>query len=55
MNNKVFNYEKSYVLCNDNIEEMNKIIYLPIYMVMFIEKLKSNEKKIVHLDISKLI
>ncbi len=38
MNNKAFNYEKGYVLTNQNISRNGNIIYLPIYMSMFINK-----------------
>ena len=27
-----------YVLCNDNYTQKDKVIYVPIYMVMFIHK-----------------
>ncbi len=35
MLNPVFNYEYGYVLSNNNIKKNNKIIYIPIYMIMF--------------------
>lgn len=38
MNSSTYQISKAYVLCNDNVKQMGKIIYLPIYMLMFIEK-----------------
>ncbi len=55
MNNKEFDYEFGYVLYNGNLEVSNSIIYLPIYMVMFLQNLRDNNPKIINLDISKLI
>ena len=55
LNNKEFNYEFGYVLYNGNLEVSNSIIYLPIYMVMFLQNLRDNNPKIIYLDISKLI
>lgn len=40
-----FNINKAYVLNNDNVEVDGKIIYLPIYMIMFFKKFKSNDNK----------
>ena len=33
-----YGISKAYILCNKNIEENGKKIYLPIYMIMFFEK-----------------
>lgn len=33
-----YNISKAYVLCNDNVKKVGKITYLPIYMLMFIQK-----------------
>ncbi len=33
-----YNIKEAVVLCNDNISEVNKVIYAPIYMTMFIHK-----------------
>ena len=33
-----YNIPKAYVLCNDNVKKLGKITYLPIYMLMFIQK-----------------
>lgn len=38
MDIKEYNFDKAIVLCNDNIRVDNKIIYAPIYMIMFISK-----------------
>lgn len=55
MNNSDFNYKKGYVLSNQNIERNDKIIYLPIYMLMFIQRKQSDKKQIIDIDISHLI
>ena len=33
-----YNISKAYVLCNDNVKKVGNITYLPIYMLMFIQK-----------------
>ena len=33
-----YNIPESVVLCNDNYAQKDKVIYVPIYMVMFIHK-----------------
>lgn len=38
-----YNISKAYILCNKNIEENGKKIYLPIYMIMFFEKDKMQD------------
>lgn len=38
MNSTTYQIPKGYVLCNDNVKQVGKITYLPIYMLMFIEK-----------------
>ena len=40
LNNSEYEIEKAYVFYNGNVEKMEKILYLPIYMLMFIEKEK---------------
>lgn len=37
LSNKDYNIESAIVLCNDNVHTIGKIVYLPIYMVTFIE------------------
>ena len=41
MNCKEYNLQEAIVFNNDNLRVANKIIYAPIYMVMFIEKVNS--------------
>ncbi len=55
MNSKEFNFNKAYVLCNSNVEEKEKIIYLPIYMISFIKNTRNNQSQLIKLDISKLV
>ena len=55
MANDSFNYEEGVVLCNGNVETEGKTIYLPIYMIDFIQNTKIDEPQLVHLDISSLI
>ena len=38
MNSLTYNIPQAYVLCNDNVKQVGKITYLPIYMLMFLEK-----------------
>lgn len=38
MSSTTYQIPKAYVLCNENIKQVGKIVYLPIYMLMFIEK-----------------
>ncbi len=38
MNSTTYQIPKAYVLCNDNVKQAGKITYLPIYMLMFIQK-----------------
>ena len=44
---------KAYVLCNNNVEISGKKIYLPIYMIMFIEKDKMRDM-VYRIDLSGL-
>ncbi len=30
--------DRAYVLCNDNVKQVGNVVYLPIYMMMFIQK-----------------
>lgn len=55
MANNSFNYKEGFVLCNGNVKTEGKTIYLPIYMIDFIQSTKNNEPKLVHLDISSFI
>ena len=38
MNSSTYHIPQAYVLCNDNVKQVGKIIYLPIYMLMFLKK-----------------
>lgn len=40
MESEEYGIEKAYVLCNDNVSRQGKIVYLPIYMMMFIRNTK---------------
>lgn len=55
MANDAFHYHEGVVLCNDNVKVENKIVYLPIYMIAFIQNTKNDGQTLVHLDISSLI
>ena len=55
LNNKEFNIEKAIVLCNGNLHKENKRLYLPIYMIMFMNNEIYDKTSIVDIDISKLI
>ena len=39
LSNSEYNFKKAYTLCNGNLEVVNNRIYIPIYMIMFIEKI----------------
>lgn len=43
LSNKDYKVEKAYVLANTNIIKKDNIIYLPIYMIMFINKEKEED------------
>lgn len=47
--------ETGIVFCSGNVEKKERVVYLPVYMVAFLEKSRSQDPRIVHLDISKLI
>lgn len=38
LSNEEYSVEKAYVFCQDNVNEVERIIYLPIYMLMFFHK-----------------
>ena len=46
-----FNINKAFVFCNDNVKKSGKVIYLPIYMIMFIQE-KQVESLIYKIDLS---
>ena len=47
--------KRALVLCNDNLRVVDRIIYLPIYMLMFISKVKSPQPLIYKIDIEGLV
>ena len=54
LNNSSYNINKAYTLCQGNIEYVNNRIYLPIYMIMFLNNKKEVESQIIKIDISAL-
>ena len=38
LSSTAYKIQKGYVLCNDNVKQVGKVTYLPIYMTMFIQK-----------------
>ena len=50
LNNDLFGLEKGYVFCNGNLELKNKVIYLPIYMIMFIKKESRDKNQIIDIN-----
>lgn len=50
LNNNAFDLEKGYVFCNGNLELKNKVIYLPIYMIMFIKKEPRDKDQIIDIN-----
>ena len=50
-----FNVKKAYVFNNDNISIKNERIYVPIYMIMFIQKNTEVSDEIVIPEISSLV
>ncbi len=55
MSNHEFDYQKAYVFYNGNVKIDEKIMYMPIYMVGFLNKMPPNRMQMIDLDISKLI
>ncbi|WP_373434881.1 hypothetical protein [Metamycoplasma equirhinis] len=52
---ELHNYSAAYIFCNENIRQTDKKIYLPIYLIMFLENQMPNLNQKIKLDISKLI
>lgn len=46
LSNKNYNIPQAFILCNGNIERINKKLYLPIYMTMFLTKTTAIETKV---------
>lgn len=53
LSNEEYDIPSAIVLCNDNVQVKEKILYLPIYMVMFIKRIEPKKTKI-KLDLSAL-
>ena len=49
-----YGIEEGYVFCGGNIEQIDKITYFPIYMLMFLQKKELPESLIYKLDLSGL-
>ena len=54
LKNKDYNINVAYTLCNDNVQQCENRIYLPIYMIMYLKKKEIREELIFKIDISKL-
>ena len=54
MSNADYGIRKAYVLCNDNLHKVGNVEYLPVYMVMFIQKNRDVEDLIYKVDLSGL-
>ena len=55
LNTPEYNIREALVLCNDNIRVVDHITYLPIYMLMFIQKEKTPKPLIYKIDIEGLV
>ena len=55
MSNREFDYPLGIVLCNGNIENEDRTLYLPVYMIEFLQNVQNNKPNIVKLDITSLI
>ena len=55
MSNQEFDYPFGIVLCNGNIENEDRTLYLPVYMIGFLQNVQNNKPNIVKLDITSLI
>lgn len=55
LKNTEYDIQKAIVLCNDNMKIIDKVVYAPIYMLMFIQKHPTPKSLIYKLDISELI
>lgn len=53
LENKNYGIEEAYIFCNDNVHVLEKKIYFPIYMIMFLEDTKIEEFTF-KLDLSQL-
>ena len=55
MGNTEYGIKRAIVLCNDNVKVRGNVSYLPIYMLMFIEKAEDTAPKIYTLDLEGLV
>lgn len=55
MKNAEYGINEAIVLCNDNLSIRGNVTYAPIYMLMFIEKVKNEGPKIFKLDLGGLV
>ena len=55
MNNADYGIHEAIVLCNENIKKRGNVTYAPIYMLMFIEKVKDEGPKIFKPDLAGLM
>ena len=55
MKNAEYGIREAIVLCNDNLSTWGNVTYAPIYMLMFIEKVKDKGPKIYKLDLGGLV
>jgi len=55
MNNAEYNIQEAIVLCNSNLSVSGKVMYAPIYMLMFIEKKVDEGPKIYKPDLTGLV
>lgn len=54
LSNRDYNIEYAYILTNDNLHVNDRRIYMPIYMLMFIQKTPSPANQIFKLDLHNL-
>ena len=54
MENPDYAIPEAYVFQNDNVKNVGKITYYPIYMLMFLERDRLEEKKIYKIDLEGL-
>lgn len=55
MKNPEYGIRRAIVLCNDNVKVRGAVVYMPIYMLMFMKKVKDEGPKIYKLDLEGLI
>ena len=54
MSNPDYGIRKAYVLCNDNLHKTGNIEYIPVYMVIFIQKNRDVEDLVYKVELSGL-